>query len=175
MKRVIGVLLITTMCILAIGGIFTSATVNTAGMWHNASDIILEYERINVSLQWAVDNILTYIEPIISTPEWTSKTSSILGYKLAVSNNGEYQTIFAATSIFTSSDYGNTWIFEKETGAMRDVEISDDGKYQTAIESGGAQISSNYGKTWRLEAIGGLSSITVSSSGQYQTMAAGRP
>jgi hypothetical protein len=73
-----------------------------------------------------------------------------------MSSNGQYQTaVVYQGNIWTSSDYGATWIEQTGLGAptanqiWKSVSVSSTGKYQTSVVTGVGNIwtSSNYGIT----------------------------
>lgn len=99
---------------------------------------------------------------------------------IALSSTGQYQTAVDSTSeIYTSSDYGNTWIFS--TGAnvqdkeWMSVAITANGKFQTVTEKYGTIYSStNYGATWRVARSTLIANKvwqhnSISANGQYQS------
>jgi hypothetical protein len=125
----------------------------------------------------------TYIS---KTPPTTATT--IKG--IAMSSDGKYQTITVGRKdwsnpsynlngyIYTSNDYGNTWIpkITDKVRCWREIAMSSDGKYQTVIngytpgESYQYFYTSNdYGNTWiETGSYSNYASIAMSSDGKYQ-------
>jgi len=102
---------------------------------------------------------------------------------VSVSSSGQYQTACTYNgdnNIYTSSDYGNTWVvkpFEPVSGVITSVSLSASGQYQSVCTASGGvvYISNDYGNSWSLSS-GSPSnqnfvSIAVSASGQYQVVA----
>jgi len=102
---------------------------------------------------------------------------------VCVSLSGKYQIVLSCgDSIYTSSDYGNTWSRYNDTESTiynaiqtfpsGGVSMSFTGQYQTIV-SENIYVSSDYGKTWK-DVFGDFSdfnwqSVSVSSDGHYQT------
>ncbi|MDD3292612.1 MAG: FISUMP domain-containing protein [Candidatus Pacebacteria bacterium] len=112
---------------------------------------------------------------------WTQrKNDSNNYYKVAISNDGKYQTAGTQDSydgkVYTSSDYGATWTatLSGTGGHFLGIDISSTGQYQTASETNNIiYTSSDYGATWTATLSGTGSDfygIGLSSTGQYQTI-----
>ena len=119
-----------------------------------------------------------------STNSWTG---------ISISSTGQYQTVVSTGTtiggsipwIYLSSDYGKTWVpilttFNNQGYDL--VKISSTGQYQivstisTAGQTYGLCMSSDYGNTWSFNSnlvvpISSILNISISSSGQYQTIA----
>ena len=71
-----------------------------------------------------------------------------------MSSTGQYQSAVVSASpdntIYTSSDYGNTWTSRDSTRDwFSSISVSSTGQYQSAVVSGGnIYISSDFGATW---------------------------
>ncbi|HPC30640.1 MAG TPA: hypothetical protein PK862_01695, partial [Candidatus Pacearchaeota archaeon] len=123
---------------------------------------------------------------VITTPTnfiWgCADTSSYLTAtvkKIAMSSNGQYQTVSASDGIYTSSNYGGLWIKSLSIGVgsgfgTANLAVSSTGQYQTTIitTSNGRVIyvSSDYGITWSPKITdANISGVFMSSdTGQYQ-------
>ena len=117
----------------------------------------------------------------ISTSALSSNWQSI-----SLSCSGQYQTACIYNSnIYVSSDYGKTWSSKATTQNWTSVSISASGQYQTATYSPTGQTSnivriyysSDYGQTWTQittpsSSTNNFVSVSVSSSGQYQSVCA---
>lgn len=95
-----------------------------------------------------------------------------------MSSTGEYQGVTAGPYIFTSNDYGITWIqsfsLADSSAVIHIVKISASGKYQIASEGSNLLVSLNYGSTWSLGHTpdnDGLAGLSLSSTGSYQAVA----
>jgi len=101
--------------------------------------------------------------------------------QVAISADGKYQTAIAAAvnkEIYTSSDYGKTFIQSATSGSRSwyGIAMSSDGKYQTAtVIYGDIYISSDYGITWIGVSAGGLAwtNVAMSGDGQFQVAITG--
>lgn len=120
---------------------------------------------------------------------WTARGTTCNWNSVSLSSSGQYQTaVVFPGQIYSSSDFGGTWT-ARATNHLNwaDVSLSSSGQYQTAVASRniappgglvGSEIysSSDYGVTWteRLPARAVLRwlSVSLSSSGQYQTAVA---
>lgn len=71
--------------------------------------------------------------------------------KIAMSENGMYQTIIGNTSkIYVSSDSGNTWVIKSILESFSGISISQTGQYQIVVTRYGLKyVSTDYGTTWR--------------------------
>jgi len=70
---------------------------------------------------------------------------------ITMSSNGKYQSVTVPDSnfIWTSNDYGHSWIQKITAQNFLGVIISSDGNIQTALGSNGYIFaSSDYGNTW---------------------------
>lgn len=107
---------------------------------------------------------------------------SILNWcSVSMSSTGQYQTalgysmIIPAAHIYTSSDYGVTWLGDTNAPMAKwsSVSVSSTGQYQTAcIYQGLVYTSSDFGSSWVATADLGADdwiSVSISSTGQYQT------
>jgi len=108
---------------------------------------------------------------------WTSTNnanSTCSAYSLAMSANGQYQTITAQNYyLYTSKNYGITWTYTNNTGQFL-VSMSATGQYiYYTAGNGGPAISNNYGQsftncTWTgVTGYTGSDFVLVSSTGQY--------
>jgi hypothetical protein len=92
-----------------------------------------------------------------------------------MSSDGKYQTAARYPGyIFTSSDYGNTWIQRFNSANWQGLAMSSDGKYQTAsVLNGYIYISSDYGVNWaQKDSTRSWYAATMSSDGHYQVATA---
>ena len=110
----------------------------------------------------------------MSNLEWTAIAMSYTGkYQTAVNNNNN-----STNGMFNSIDYGATWALNSNIPVAfyqwKGVAISETGEYQTAVRTGGGVggvwRSSNYGVTWTSSETADYQSITMSASGQYQSI-----
>lgn len=106
---------------------------------------------------------------------WSSRQSNRAWWDIAMSSNGKYMTATSESGIFTSSNFGETWIQTALIGFHPTIAMSSDGKYQISPQSAGpVYISKDYGKTWSI--ISGLSNpgdwygVDISSDGKYQSV-----
>jgi len=103
--------------------------------------------------------------------------NSLYFERIAMSYNGKLQTLVVYNgNIYTSIDYGNTWIPSNQNFVIEwlNISMSSNGQYQTAIARNEyIYTSNNYGLTWspNLNTSNNniWSSICVSGTGQYQT------
>ena len=103
-------------------------------------------------------------------------TASANWRSVSLSSTSQYQTaVVGNNNIYTSSDYGVSWIARTTPGsrAWYSVSLSSTGQYQTAVVNG-ANIwtSLDYGVNWIERTTGvnrGWFSVSLSSTGQYQT------
>ena len=92
-----------------------------------------------------------------------------------MSSTGQYQTAVGSfKKIYTSNDYGVTWITAPASLATvfwKGIAISSTGQYQTAVTANGLIYTSNdYGVTWVAGTLNKQwKGIAISSTGQYQT------
>jgi photosystem II stability/assembly factor-like uncharacterized protein len=105
---------------------------------------------------------------------------------ISLSSNGQYQSaVVNGGSIYTSNDYGSTWVANTSESTptsanWSSVSISSaSGQYQSAVVNGGSIYTSNdYGQTWtqntsaNTPTTANWNSISLSSTGQYQTAVA---
>ena len=104
--------------------------------------------------------------------------SSVINY-LAMSYDGQYQSITLNQGIYKSDDYGQTWnIIDLSTipnnpSYLQGIAMSFDGKFQMAVDGSTAYVfkSNDYGNTWSyIYTVPGGSSlyfISMSATGQY--------
>ena len=97
-----------------------------------------------------------------------------VGYlSVGMSATGQYQTLNADSTIYYSSNYGQTWTPTTLASSVNSIAISASGQYQIAALLGatkGLYYSSNYGQTWTVAT--GTNAINfyqvcISASGQY--------
>lgn len=89
--------------------------------------------------------------------------------KVAVSSNGQHQTVLGPTTWpYVSSDYGQTWEQKGVQAGWRIVDISSSGQYQVASGVHGIYTSSDYGQNWTLRFASDTRGIAMTSTGQYQ-------
>jgi hypothetical protein len=97
-----------------------------------------------------------------------------VGYSsVGMSSTGQYQTLNADSTIYYSSNYGQTWSATTLASSVNSIAISTSGQYQIAALLGttkGLYYSSNYGQTWTVAS--GTSALNcyqvcISASGQY--------
>jgi len=97
-----------------------------------------------------------------------------VGYlSVGMSATGQYQTLNADSTIYYSSNYGQTWTPTTLASSVTSIAISASGQYQIAALLGatkGLYYSSNYGQTWTVAT--GTNAINfyqvcISASGQY--------
>jgi photosystem II stability/assembly factor-like uncharacterized protein len=90
-----------------------------------------------------------------------------------MSSNGKYQSVTVPDSnfIWTSNDYGHSWIQKITAQNFLGVIISSDGNIQTALGSNGYIFaSSDYGNTWIQQAtFQNWSWVAMSQNGKIQT------
>ena len=111
---------------------------------------------------------------------WVNKTSSTeIGTQnwltISVSSTGKFQSaIEEFGDIYTSNDYGDTWIIQYNIGeALTNcISISLTGQYQTAANGKDIYISNDYGATWNKVFDSGNCQIfvVVRVMGRYQSM-----
>lgn len=97
-----------------------------------------------------------------------------VGYSsVGMSATGQYQTLNADSTIYYSSNYGQSWTPTTLASSVNSIAISASGQYQIAALLGatkGLYYSSNYGQTWTVAT--GTNAINfyqvcISASGQY--------
>ena len=116
----------------------------------------LDYSQFG--LNWVVENQL---------PQGVGYSS------VGMSATGQYQTLNADSTIYYSSNYGQTWTPTTLASSVNSIAISASGQYQIAALLGatkGLYYSSNYGQTWTVAT--GTNAINfyqvcISASGQY--------
>jgi len=97
------------------------------------------------------------------------------GWKdIAISSSGQYQSVISQNNqIFTSSDFGITWIPRSIVLTWKAIALSVSGQYQSAVvTNGNIYTSSDFGVTWTQVSSTPLqqwTSIAISSNGRYQT------
>jgi hypothetical protein len=116
------------------------------------------------------NNVLTERYAPVASASWQS---------VSLSSTGQYQTaVVTGGTIWTSSDYGVSWIARTTPGSRGWwwVSLSSTGQYQTAVVNGGnIWTSSDYGVNWTERTTGtpaatrGWYSVALSATGQYQT------
>jgi hypothetical protein len=132
--------------------------------------------KVEPSQTITVTNEIPIIEFVTSslTNSTITKSPLVNWTSISVSSNGHYQSaVVNGGGIYTSSDYGSTWIANNSAPANANwysISLSSTGKYQSAVIYGGyIYISSNYGATWDPTAQGASwNSISISSTGQTQ-------
>jgi hypothetical protein len=156
---------------------WVSISLSSTGQYQTA---VVFYGKISRSSNYGVN----WVEiTSIGDQTWLSISLSSTGQYQAAA--GQYNV--TQNYIITSSDYGVNWVERTSTGIRdwRSVSLSSDGKYQiagcgaitTAQGTTGGTIftSSNYGVNWVERTSSGIKSwvsISLSSTGQYQTAAA---
>lgn len=110
---------------------------------------------------------------------WTNRTDTTIGIHdwlaISIAASGKYQTaINELGDIYTSNNFGITWIFRTNIGEAQtnSISISLTGQYQTAANGQDIYISSNYGITWNKVFTHGTTQIFVKMclTGQYQAV-----
>jgi hypothetical protein len=115
---------------------------------------------------------------VVTASTWTTSSSS--GWNaIGISSTGQYQTAgkWVETDIYTSSDYGVTWIARgMSLYSVNGVSISGTGQYQSFVTqhpaaTGSIYTSNNYGETWikNTQWTGQWYGISISMNGKYQT------
>jgi photosystem II stability/assembly factor-like uncharacterized protein len=97
--------------------------------------------------------------------------------RIAMSYDGQIQTlVIHYGNIYTSYDYGNTWIPSSQnfSSAWFGISMSSNGQYQTAVaQNDHIHISNDYGLTWVSNTStsnnNNWNSVCISQTGQYQT------
>jgi hypothetical protein len=88
---------------------------------------------------------------------WTDKGfNNTLILSVAMSGDGQYQTVVTQDSIYRSDNYGNTWsLVNTSIINISSVRMDSTGKYQTLVVAGNGYIyvSTNYGSTWIQKAV----------------------
>jgi len=100
--------------------------------------------------------------------------------RVASSHDGRYQTaVTRGENIYTSSDYGHTWVGCQQAFALNweGIAVTADGRYQTAAAEGDyIYTSSDYGATWSHTTndspVADWLSVAMSTDGQHQTAVA---
>jgi len=110
---------------------------------------------------------------------WNNKTDSSIGNQnwlaVSISASGKYQTVIEEYGdIYTSNNFGTTWIQRQNIGTAltNSISISLTGQYQTAVNGKDIYVSSNYGISWAQVYNFGTSQIfvTMCLTGQYQAV-----
>ena len=108
-------------------------------------------------------------------------------YKSCISSTSQYQSVVSVSNIYTSSDYGVTWVQVSSfnipppvvtiSDYWHSISMSSSGQYQTAVFFSSTvstfYVSNDYGSTWTRKYSpngSGWYSVAISSSGQYQTV-----
>ena len=113
------------------------------------------------------DNGDTWIQITTDTVRnWTS---------VVVSSTGQYQSACVwESNIYVSNDFGNTWNSKVSNDRWRSISMSTTGAYQMSVSNTNIYASTDFGNTWNritnLTTNGYMFSVSVSSSGQYQTI-----
>lgn len=121
---------------------------------------------------------LTKISSLLITNPGTGLPATATYGKTAISYSGQYQAVTqtsATAGLWTSSNYGNYWLFQSVYGAGGRIGISGTGQYIATNDSTGKilYISSNFGVTWISNPRGysagsyDIFGIALSSTGQY--------
>jgi hypothetical protein len=95
-------------------------------------------------------------------------------YRINMSSSGQYQSALNVSDnyLYTSSDYGVTWVQNASSSGLAIVGMSSSGEYQTArsYSDNYTYTSSDYGATWtQVASTSYLVPFSLSSSGQHQT------
>ena len=109
---------------------------------------------------------------------WTNTTenSTIQNWlSVSISSSGRYQVVIEEYGdIYTSDDFGVTWVLRKNIGTSltNNVSISLTGQYQSAANGVEIYTSSDYGVTWSISYNFGTTQVFVcmSLTGKYQTV-----
>jgi photosystem II stability/assembly factor-like uncharacterized protein len=110
---------------------------------------------------------------------WTNRTDTSIGSKnwlsVSIAVSGKYQTVIEEQGdIYTSNNFGNTWILRTNIGEAltNSVSISLTGQYQTAANGVDIYTSSNYGISWSKVFSLGTTQVFVNMclTGQYQAV-----
>jgi photosystem II stability/assembly factor-like uncharacterized protein len=98
-----------------------------------------------------------------------------------MSDSGQYITLVATSKertvggeyIYTSNDFGISWIQHPEKGNWNSIAMSGDGKFQTALSLGSKiYMSYDFGQTWNMRSeVDSLLwyNVKISKDGEYQT------
>lgn len=94
---------------------------------------------------------------------------------VSISSNGQYQSAVSQNGqLYTSNDFGNTWLSSESTNnrLWNYISMSSNGQYQTAVVYGGQiYTSKDYGQTWiAKDSNKNWNCVSLSLSGQYQTI-----
>ena len=119
---------------------------------------------------------------------WTAPSSppSITGESTGIimSASGQYQSLCASNGVWTSTDFGKTWIASALNGPLSyfsAITMSTSAQYQVVVANSGTDgvgytavyLSSDYGNTWSSPSptiTSDFTSVAISSTGQYITM-----
>lgn len=109
---------------------------------------------------------------------WTNTTENLTiknWLSVSISSNGKYQSaIEEFGDIYTSHDFGVTWVLRENIGTSltNHISISLTGQYQTAANGVEIYTSTDYGVTWSQPYNFGTTQVFVSMSltGQYQSV-----
>jgi hypothetical protein len=105
---------------------------------------------------------------------WMTKGNVQDWRSVAMSSDGKIQTSINSGHVFSSKDYGMTWIEVSLSYAnWKDIAMSSDGKIQTLVANSDLiYVSYDYGETWStVETSRAWESISMSSDGKIQTAA----
>jgi hypothetical protein len=109
---------------------------------------------------------------------WSTKFSGLGSafIKVAISASGQYQYVStASTSLYVSSDYGNTWNIYNVLTKGYGLSTSASGQYVILAAFTGIQVSSNYGVDFKtvVSFSSSYSTAVMNSSGKYQAYVLG--
>ena len=98
----------------------------------------------------AVNGDYILVTPEFLTPYTTMHPSASVFSDVAMSGNGQYQTVTRESqSLMRSTDFGATWTAcNSPIRVWRGVSMDDTGQYQLATSSYGFAVSSDYGANW---------------------------
>lgn len=139
----------------------------------------------NITQTYTVPILVSLVNKSVGGTElyginWVNKTSTTdIGTQnwrtVSVSSTGEFQSaIEEFGDIYTSNDYGHTWVMQYNIGEAitNCISISLTGQYQTAANGKDIYISNDYGATWNLVFDSGNCQIfvVVRVMGRYQSI-----
>lgn len=166
------------------GGIWTSIATSSTGQYQLVSAYSSAVIDTDGSLYSSSNYGTTWTRVVNTTaanrsPFWSVAMSSTGKYQTAVSYNNQNSYINNAYFIYTSNNFGSTWIPTGTTyKGCYDIALSATGQYQvivqnfdTSLDNLSIYLSSDYGTTWnRCSALANstyLNSVAISSTGQY--------
>ena len=143
---------------------YTSAAVSGAGQYMFVRNGASSYTSSNYGASWSAFSALSLND---------------LGNGTAISSSGQYMVyagrdVSNTSCVYVSTNSGAAWALKSTFSVSNNVfsaAISDAGQYMAVLSTAeNLLVSSDYGATWTAKAVTAGVSVSVSSTGQYQTV-----